>query len=140
MKPFLSPDHFPLLQISSLDAFFRLVPILRIPSEKFSAFAIRLHIGPVLIIIDGLFLSGIIGGGEMLPPSPVSRDQLHKRIESLQQQNRVLKVELETYKLRVKALQEENRALRQASVHIQVLFPLHLGSNESDLRIEGRSL
>ena len=58
----------------------------------------------------------------MLPPSPVSRDQLHKRIESLQQQNRVLKVELETYKLRVKALQEENRALRQASVHIQVGF------------------
>lgn len=55
----------------------------------------------------------------MLPPSPVSRDQLHKRIESLQQQNRVLKVELETYKLRVKSLQEENRGLRQASVHIQ---------------------
>jgi regulator of replication initiation timing len=57
----------------------------------------------------------------MLPPSPVPREQLHKRIDSLQQQNRVLKVELETYKLRVKALQEENRALRQASVHIQVL-------------------
>lgn len=31
---------------------------------------------------------------------------------------RVLKVELDTYKLRVKALQEENRALRQASVSI----------------------
>jgi len=55
----------------------------------------------------------------MMPPSPVSREQLHKRIESLQQQNRVLKCELETYKLRVKSLQEENRALRQASVHIQ---------------------
>jgi len=55
----------------------------------------------------------------MMPPSPVSREQLHKRIESLQQQNRVLKVELETYKLRVKSLQEENRNLRQASVHIQ---------------------
>jgi len=37
----------------------------------------------------------------------------------LQQQNRVLNVELETYKLRVKSLQEENKALRQASVHIQ---------------------
>merc|ERR1719270_2688922 len=57
--------------------------------------------------------------GIMQPPSPVSRDQLHKRIESLQQQNRVLKCELETYKLRVKSLQEENRSLRQASVHIQ---------------------
>ena len=34
-------------------------------------------------------------------------------------QNRVLKCELETYKLRVKSLQEENRHLRQASVHIQ---------------------
>ena len=62
----------------------------------------------------------------MLPPSPVSRDQLHKRIDSLHQQNRVLKVELETYKLRVKALQEENRALRQASVHIQVEFTFDL--------------
>lgn len=28
------------------------------------------------------------GGASMLPPSPVSRDQLQKRIESLQQQNR----------------------------------------------------
>merc|ERR1712088_886622 len=44
---------------------------------------------------------------------------LHKRIESLVQQNRVLKCELETYKCRVKSLQEENRNLRQASVHIQ---------------------
>lgn len=39
------------------------------------------------------------------PPSPVSREQLQKRIESLQQQNRVLNMELETYKLRVKSLQ-----------------------------------
>ena len=67
---------------------------------------------------------------------------MQKRIESLQQQNKVrgdkifftkklgfsllhfcpsnqvLKCELETYKLRVKSLQEENRAIRQASVHI----------------------
>jgi len=48
--------------------------------------------------------------GTMLPPSsPVCREQLTKRIESLSQQNRVLKCELETYKLRVKSLQEENR-------------------------------
>lgn len=76
-------------------------------------------------------------GGVMLPPSPVSREHLQKRIDSLTQQNRlfsfpiiiititninifysVLKVELDTYKLRVKVLQEENRALRQASVII----------------------
>lgn len=63
--------------------------------------------------------SSIDGGPIMMPPSPVTREQLQKRIESLQQQNRVLKVELETYKLRVKALQEENKNLRQASVIIQ---------------------
>ncbi|XKL64930.1 hypothetical protein PGB90_005016 [Kerria lacca] len=63
--------------------------------------------------------SSIDGGPIMMPPSPITREQLQKRIESLQQQNRVLKVELDTYKLRVKALQEENRTLRQASVIIQ---------------------
>nr|CAG4644136.1 EOG090X09V8 [Lepidurus arcticus] len=63
--------------------------------------------------------SSIDGVPIMMPPSPVTREQMHKRIESLQQQNRVLKVELETYKLRVKSLQEENRSLRQASVNIQ---------------------
>nr|CAG4650326.1 EOG090X09V8 [Sida crystallina] len=57
-------------------------------------------------------------GPAMIPPG-VPPEQLHKRIESLQQQSRVLKVELETYKLRVKQLQEENRSLRQASVNIQ---------------------
>ena len=67
--------------------------------------------------------SGSVDGGPiMMPPSPVTREQLHKRIESLQQQNRVLKVELETYKLRVKQLQEENRSLRQASVNIVTRF------------------
>ncbi|XP_055609705.1 coiled-coil domain-containing protein 6 [Uranotaenia lowii] len=60
-----------------------------------------------------------LDGGAMLPPSPVSREQLQKRIESLTQQNKVLKVELETYKIRVKVIQEENRSLRQASVIIQ---------------------
>lgn len=65
------------------------------------------------------------GGPIMMPPSPVSREQLHKRIESLQQQNKVLKVELDTYKLRVKQLQEENRALRQASVNIVWNIVLH---------------
>lgn len=62
--------------------------------------------------------SSIDGGPIMMPPSPITREQLQKRIESLQQQNRVLKVELETYKLRVKALQEENRDLKKASVII----------------------
>lgn len=39
-------------------------------------------------------------------------------ISLLKQENRVLKMELETCKLRCKSLQEENRALRQASVSI----------------------
>lgn len=80
-------------------------------------------------VVDDLYLfrmadsasesdSSSIDGPLMMPPSPVSREQLYKRIESLQQQNRVLKVELDTFKLRVKSLQEENRHLRQASVNI----------------------
>lgn len=40
-------------------------------------------------------------------------------IARLKQENRVLKMELETFKIRCKQLQEENRALRQASVSIQ---------------------
>ena len=39
-------------------------------------------------------------------------------IARLKQENRVLKMELETFKIRCKQLQEENRALRQASVSI----------------------
>ena len=54
----------------------------------------------------------------MAPPSPVSREQLQKRIDSLNQHNKVLKVELDTYKIRVKQLLEENKTLRQASVNI----------------------
>lgn len=54
----------------------------------------------------------------MAPPSPISREQLQKRIDSLNQHNKVLKVELDTYKIRVKQLVEENKTLRQASVNI----------------------
>lgn len=50
----------------------------------------------------------------------LSREQSEKRIESLVQENRVLKMEIDTYKLRVKSLQEENKELRKASVNIQV--------------------
>ncbi|XP_070544636.1 coiled-coil domain-containing protein 6-like isoform X2 [Ptychodera flava] len=46
-------------------------------------------------------------------------EQLRGRIASLEQQNRVLKIELETFKLKCKAFQEENRELRKASVSIQ---------------------
>ncbi|EDW79402.1 uncharacterized protein Dwil_GK20433 [Drosophila willistoni] len=60
-----------------------------------------------------------LDGGSMLPPSPVSREQLQKRIESLTQQNKVLKAELDTFKTKCKVVQEENRCLKQASVIIQ---------------------
>ncbi|EDW33085.1 GL16067 [Drosophila persimilis] len=60
-----------------------------------------------------------LDGGTMLPPSPVSREQLQKRIESLTQQNKVLKAELDTFKTKCKVVQEENRCLKQASVIIQ---------------------
>ncbi|XP_040577847.1 coiled-coil domain-containing protein 6 isoform X1 [Lepeophtheirus salmonis] len=46
-------------------------------------------------------------------------EHLVMRNESLVQENTVLKVEIETYKWKIKALIEENRELRQASVHIQ---------------------
>lgn len=62
--------------------------------------------------------SSIDGGPTMKPPSPAQMEQLQKRIESLGQENRVLKMELETYKLKCKSLQEENRELRKASVNI----------------------
>eukprot|EP00794_Sanderia_malayensis_P012327 gene12327-13600_t len=42
------------------------------------------------------------------------------RMASVSQENKVLRMELEMYKLRTKSLQEENKALRQASVSIQV--------------------
>ena len=38
---------------------------------------------------------------------------MERDYDELLQKNRVLKCELETYKLRVKSLQEENRSLRQ---------------------------
>lgn len=63
-------------------------------------------------------LDGNAMNNSMAPPSPVSREQLQKRIDSLNQHNKVLKVELDTYKIRVKQLLEENKSLRQASVNI----------------------
>ena len=49
----------------------------------------------------------------------IKRDELAIRLASLQQENRVLKMELDTYKLKYNALQQENKELRQASVNIQ---------------------
>lgn len=48
-----------------------------------------------------------------------NQQQQENRILSLQQANRVVKVELEMYKLRCKQMQEENKQLRKTSVSIQ---------------------
>ncbi|XP_064638623.1 coiled-coil domain-containing protein 6-like [Lineus longissimus] len=63
--------------------------------------------------------SSIDGGPVLKLPTAGDVDALQKRVESLQQENRVLKMELETFKMKCKALQEENRELRRASVTIQ---------------------
>ena len=52
--------------------------------------------------------------------APSKRNELSIRVASLQQENRVLRMELDTYKLKCNSLEEENKELRQASVKIQV--------------------
>ena len=49
---------------------------------------------------------------------PTRKEELLNRIASLEQENKVLKIELETYKMRCKSLQSENRDLKRASVNI----------------------
>ena len=52
------------------------------------------------------------------------KEELLNRIASLEQENKVLKIELETFKMRCKSLQAENRDLRKASVTIVSLNKL----------------
>jgi coiled-coil domain-containing protein 6 len=47
--------------------------------------------------------------------SKLSCEHLVKRIDSLTQENRVLQIELQTYKLRLKASQQEIKQLKQFS-------------------------
>lgn len=49
------------------------------------------------------------------------REQLSKRVDSLQQENRVLKMELDTFRYKCKSLEEENRELKKARVTIQLM-------------------
>ena len=62
--------------------------------------------------------SSIDGGPTMKAPSPGQLEQLQKRLESLMQENRVLRMEVDAFKLKCRTLQEENRDLRRASVTI----------------------
>ena len=52
-------------------------------------------------------------------PPPVSHSPSISSIEYLEQENRSLKLEVETLKMRIKSLIEENKFLRRASVLIQ---------------------
>ncbi|EPQ07068.1 Coiled-coil domain-containing protein 6 [Myotis brandtii] len=68
------------------------------------------------LFLQILFKTYTFSGGIVI--SPFRLEELTNRLASLQQENKVLKIELETYKLKCKALQEENRDLRKASVTI----------------------
>ncbi len=62
--------------------------------------------------------SSIDGGPTSKMTHPAQLELLQKRVQSLQQENRVLKTELEAYKIKCKGLQQENQELRRASVSI----------------------
>jgi len=47
-----------------------------------------------------------------------AREHLTKRVDSLAQENRVLKMELDTFRYKCKSLEEENRDLKKARVTI----------------------
>ncbi|XP_071952365.1 coiled-coil domain-containing protein 6-like [Antedon mediterranea] len=57
---------------------------------------------------------------KMTPSSSKRKEELCNRIKSLEQENTVLKIEVETYKLKCKSLQADNKELKKASVNIQV--------------------
>ncbi|CAF3683486.1 unnamed protein product [Rotaria sp. Silwood1] len=50
----------------------------------------------------------------------LSCEHLEKRIDSLTQENRVLQIELQTFKLRLKASQQEIKQLKHSSMNMQV--------------------
>ncbi|CAF1220507.1 unnamed protein product [Adineta steineri] len=52
--------------------------------------------------------------------SKLSCEHLMKRIDSLTQENRVLNIEVQTFKLRLKSSQQEIKQLKHASVNMQV--------------------
>lgn len=62
--------------------------------------------------------SSIDGAATVLGPPRKTMESHVKRIESLTQENRVLRMEIDTLKLKNKALQSENKELRQTSVNI----------------------
>ena len=69
-----------------------------------------------------MFNSGISGFSDYNRGSTRQRtiiEEQSQRINTMAQENRVMKIEIDKYKIQVGALQEEIRRLRQASVNIQ---------------------
>ena len=64
---------------------------------------------------DASSIDGGLGGKISALPQI---EELQKNIERYAQENKALKLELDTFKLKCKSLQEENRDLRRASVSI----------------------
>eukprot|EP00069_Balaena_mysticetus_P002345 bmy_04041T0 len=90
---------------------------------KLSLFVNKVNKHPRLekLAPDSIQMEGVwwgLNGRERSVNRVISLEELIKHLASLQQ-NKVFKVQLETYKLKCKALQEENRGLRKASVTIQ---------------------
>ncbi|TEA37301.1 hypothetical protein DBR06_SOUSAS6710035, partial [Sousa chinensis] len=90
---------------------------------KLSLFVNRVNKHPRLekLAPDSIQMEGVwwgLNGRERSVNRVIGLQELIKHLASLQQ-NKVLKVQLETYKLKCKALQEEKRGLRKASVTIQ---------------------
>ena len=62
--------------------------------------------------------SSLDGGGSLSVHPGHTQESHIKRIESLSQENRVLRMEVDTLKLKNKSLLAENKELRQTSVNI----------------------
>ena len=61
---------------------------------------------------------GGASGSSSVKTDGVETEQLSMRVESLQQENRVLRMELETMRYRCKGLEQENKDLKRARVNI----------------------
>jgi len=58
------------------------------------------------------------GASRSAKPDNLETVQLEMRVDSLQQENRVLRMELETVRCRCKSLEQENKDLKRARVNI----------------------
>jgi len=74
---------------------------------------------------------GLASGSSSVKADGVETVQLEMRVDSLQQENRVLRMELETMRCRCKGLEQENKDLKRARVNIVRDALLILGCHET---------